>query len=134
MEEVKFTEQELKYINADIHDNTKCAYIIQVDKRGDDNLLVLSLPAGLYSMQVSSRAERNLIIDQLISYGISYMNAGNTVRFGINESTEYRNLGFVSSNIVCHVLSLRKQAIISNKNLLNKDKEITEKNDDTYGL
>ena len=122
MENTKFTDKELKYINANIYDRNSCAYVIQIDLRGRENVLVAKLPVGIYKLELTSRKEREDVISQLASYRIPYMLVKNGIDFGINSSMEYQNLGLSLVKLSSNVIALRKQAIINKRNLLkNQD-------------
>ena len=113
MKNIQFTEQELKYINADIDDQNQDIYR-RFNTLNDRFYLCASLPNGKYHIDIEWLSASMACVIDLKAFDVNAYTVENGVEFTINNQPRVMlYLEDVSTNVV----SLRKQAILNQRKL-----------------
>lgn len=113
MDNMKFTEQELEYINKDVDDKSQNVYRV-FNTLNDNFYLWAELPKGTYHIDNEYLSESMDCVIDLKSFDVNAYTTENGVEFTLDKPT--RILLYLQ-NIKNNVISLRKQSVLNTRKL-----------------
>ncbi|MBQ7797536.1 MAG: hypothetical protein IJ458_04275 [Clostridia bacterium] len=113
MDNMKFTEQELEYINKDVDDQSQNVHRV-FNTLNDNFYLWAELPKGTYHINNEYLSESMACVIDLKSFDVNAYTTENGVEFTLDKPT--RILLYLQ-NIKNNVISLRKQSVLNTRKL-----------------
>ncbi len=112
MDNIQFTDEEIKYINSDINDQTQNIHR-RLNTINDIFYLYANLPKGTYILEISYHSD---FCNQLEYFNIpSWITSNKYVHFIISKENENKRLFLAVDNIDHHIKSLRKQVVLNQR-------------------